>query len=137
MMMNYQRLTEIILLLMCLVLGSGQIQIQAGVGGSNLDPSSKITFDLGQLSEAGLYGPPAGLRALDYEFCIPADSTLEAQVKAIDPTIVVFTGSKGRIGCTEEEYLCIGNTHQPDFKNVLHKLASLPYVKQIKQCFFE
>lgn len=135
--MNYQRLMWVLLLIMAMVLGLGQIQIQAGNGGLNLDPRSKITFDLEHLNAQGLYGPPGGLRALDYEFCIPADPALEAQVKAIDPTIVIHAGSKGRIGCTKEEFLCIGNTHQPDFKEILLKLASLPDVKQIKQCFFE
>ncbi len=78
-----------------------------------------------------------GLRSLDYEFCIPADPQLAAQVKAIDPTIVIHAGSKGRIKCSREEYLCLGSTHQPEFRTVLLKLAALPFVKQINQCFFE
>ena len=102
-----------------------------------VDPRSKITFSLEQLNESGLYGPPRGLRALHYEFCIPAAPELEAQVQQIDPTIQVSKTSPGRVGCTEEEYLCVGNTHQPDFRMVLHKLANLPYVKRIDQAFFE
>ena len=102
-----------------------------------VNPRSKITFDLEHLNEQGLYGPPDGLRALHYEFCIPADPGLEAQVRRIDPTIQIFTTSPGRIGCTEEEYLCIGNTHQPNFKAVLLNLAKLPQVKRIDQAFFE
>ena len=97
----------------------------------------KITFDLSKLNAQGLYGPPDGLRALDYEFCIPADPAFEVQVKAIDQTIVIFAGSKGRVGCVPGEKLCIGNTHQPEFKTVLFKLAGLPYVKHINQCFYE
>ena len=136
-MMNYQRLTGILCLLVAIGLVSGRIQIQAGEGKSQIDPQSKISFNLGQLNNEGLYGPPGGLRALDYEFCFPADPDFEAQVKAIDPTIVIFPGSKGRVGCTQREKLCIGNTHQSEFKAVLLRLASLPYVQQIKQCFFE
>ncbi len=136
-MMNYQRMSWVLCLLIAVGMYSGRNQIQACEVGSRIDPQSKISFNLGQLNDEGLYGPPSGLRALDYEFCIPADPTFEAQIKAIDPTIVVFAGSKGRVGCAQGEKLCIGNTHQPEFKTVLLKLASLPYVKQIKQSFFE
>jgi hypothetical protein len=102
-----------------------------------IDPIGKITFRLDQLNQDGLYGPPDGLRALHYEFCIPGDGAHEAQVRDIDPTIQVFPKSRGRIGCTAGEYLCVGSTHQPNFKTVLFKLASLPYIKRINQAFFE
>lgn len=102
-----------------------------------VNPRSKITFNLEHLNESGLYGPPHGLRALDYEFCIPADPRLEAQVRQIDPTVHIFKTSPGRVGCAEGGYLCVGNTHQPDFRMVLNKLANLPYVKRIDQAFFE
>jgi hypothetical protein len=102
-----------------------------------IDPIGKITFRLDQLNQDGLYGPPDGLRALHYEFCIPGDGAHEAQVRDIDPTIQVFPKSRGRIGCAAGEYLCIGSTHQPNFKTVLFKLASLPYIKRINQAFFE
>ncbi len=102
-----------------------------------INPGSKITFNLEHLDENGLYGPPDGRRALHYEFCIPADPELEAQVRRLDPSCQLFKNSPGRIGCTEEEYLCLGNTHQADFKTVLLNLAQLPYVKRIDQAFFE
>jgi hypothetical protein len=102
-----------------------------------VDPLSKITFALDQLNQDGLYGPPGGLRALHYEFCIPGDAAHAAQVQHIDPTIEVFPTSRGRIGCGPGEFLCIGSTHQPGFKTVLLKLASLPYVRRIDQAFFE
>ena len=102
-----------------------------------INPRSKITFSLDHLDENGLYGPPGGLRAVHYEFCIPADPGLEAQVRRLDMTIQIFKTSPGRIGCTKEEYLCLGNTHQPNFKAVLLNLAGLPYVKRINQAFFE
>lgn len=102
-----------------------------------VDPMSKITFNLEQLNEQGLYGPPDGLRALHYEFCIPANPVPAAQVRQIDPTIEISQTSPGRIGCTKGEYLCLGNTHQPNFKTVLLKLAQLAYVKRIDQAFFE
>jgi hypothetical protein len=101
------------------------------------DPLSKITFELDRLNQDGLGGPPEGLRALHYEFCIPGDAVHEAMVREIDPTIQIFPKSRGRIGCSGGEYLCVGSTHQPDFRTVLLKLASLPYVKRIDQTFFE
>jgi hypothetical protein len=102
-----------------------------------INPLSKITFNLEQFNEHGLYGPPDGLRALHYEFCIPGDPVTAAQVRQIDPNIEISPTSRGRIGCTEGEYLCLGNTHQPNFKAVLFTLAKLPYVKRIDQAFFE
>lgn len=105
--------------------------------GVQVNPRSKITFDLGHLDEQGLYGPPGGLRALHYEFCIPGNPAYEAEVRLIDSTINIFKTSPGRIGCTKEEYLCLGNTHQPNFRTVLLNLAQLPYVMRIDQAFFD
>ncbi len=104
---------------------------------AQINPRSKITFNLEQLNEEGLYGPPNGLRALHYEFCIPGDPVHEAQVRQIDPTIKIFKTSRGRVGCTKGEYLCVGSTHQPNFRTILVNLAKLPYVKCIDQAFFE
>jgi hypothetical protein len=97
----------------------------------------KIRFDLSQLNEEGLTGPPDGLRSLDYEFCIPADEKSLKEVRSVDPEILLMAGSKGRIGCSKEEYLCIGNTHRKDYKNILLRLASLNYIREIRQCDFE
>ena len=102
-----------------------------------VDPMSKITFTLDRLNPDGLSGPPDALKALHYEFCIPGDAVHEAQVREIDPTVQVYPKSRGRIGCGEGEYLCIGSTHQPGFRTVLFRLAGLPYVKRIDQAFFE
>jgi hypothetical protein len=135
--MNFRGLPLILGLLIVIGIGSGQVRSQAGDCDFEGDLKKKIAFDLGQFNDDGLYGPPGGLRALDYEFCIPADPNFEAQVKAIDPTLTIFPGSKGRVGCDKDAYLCIGNTHQREFKAVLLKLAGLSYVTQIKQCFWE
>ena len=105
--------------------------------GANPDPLGKITFSLDQLNQEGLTGPPDGLRALDYEFCIPGDAAHAAQVRDIDPNLRIFTHSRGRIGCGPGEYLCVGSTHQPGFRTILRRLANLPYVKRIDQAFFE
>jgi hypothetical protein len=93
----------------------------------------KIQFDLSALNSDGLAGPPDGLRAVGYEFCIPATLLAEAEVKAIDPTAEVYKGASGRVGCAESQYLVIGSTQQANFRDVLLKLASLDYVERIIQ----
>jgi len=98
---------------------------------------SKITFDLSRLNSDGLQGPPDGLRALHYEFCIPGDSTLADEVQQIDSTLEVFKGPRGRVQCSEDEFLCLGNTHQPGFRSVLLRLAELRYIRRIEESFFE
>jgi hypothetical protein len=135
--MIYKKFIIVVALVVIVIVVSGPIRVAAGAGESQADPKNKITFNVSRLNDQGLYGPPDGLRALNYEFCIPADPTLAAQVKAIDPTIVIHAGSKGRSKCSREEYLCIGSTHQRGFRTVLFNLAGLPFVKQINQCFFE
>jgi hypothetical protein len=90
----------------------------------------KITFDLGQISEAGLIGKEGGQRSMTYEFCIPANPQTLAEVQRIDPTLQ-YSRSRGRIGCQRDQYLCIGHTHQNDWREVLNQLAKLEYVKQI------
>jgi hypothetical protein len=97
----------------------------------------KITFDMSTLDADGLYGPPDGKRALGYEFCIPADPAAVSEVKSIDPTAEVHQGSKGRIGCTSDQYLVIGSTAQPHFRSTLVRLSALDYVARIDQSFGE
>lgn len=97
----------------------------------------KITFDLEQLDENGLYGPPDGKRSLDYEFCIPRESVYEVQVSAIDPSVTLHPHSPGRIGCTANQVLAIGNTHQPSAALVLMELANLDYIERIDRVDWE
>lgn len=111
-------------------------------GGSVQTPDARpdnpiIRFDLSRLNDDGLYGPPDGLRALDYEFCIPSGKKHVREIKAIDPSATVYPRSTGRIGCTSDQSLVIGNTRQPDFRTILKALAAQPYVTRIDQSFFE
>ena len=96
----------------------------------------KITFDLSAISPEGLIGNQQSLRSVGYEFCIPARPDTRKEVKAINPTIQ-FSRSRGRIGCQSNQYLCIGETHQPEWKTVLLKLAELDYVKRIDRFWGE
>ena len=96
-----------------------------------------VRFDLERLDADGLQGPPDGLRALHYEYCIPHRSGAIREVTAIDPTLQVQRGSPGRSGCGVGELLCLGHTHQPGHQVVLGRLAALPYITEIHEAFFE
>ncbi len=100
------------------------------------DAESKIRIDLSRLDADGLQGPPDGLRALHYEYCIPDRLEAIQAVTAIDRTLQIQR-SPGRIGCGTAELLCLGHTHQPDHSRVLERLAALPYVAIIREAFFE
>ncbi len=97
----------------------------------------KITFDISQISPEGLIGSPDSLRSLGYEFCIPAQAQYLTEVQNRDRTIQYYANSPGRIGCQKGQYLCIGNTHHPDWKDTLIRLANLPYIERIDQFFAE
>ncbi|HQO58623.1 MAG TPA: hypothetical protein PLT76_07875 [Candidatus Omnitrophota bacterium] len=127
----------VLLILFFMTAGINPVCGESDISKSDQDPVKKITFDISKCNDEGLSGPPDGLVALSYEFCIPAGNDYIQEVKAIDPTVEIYEGSSGRIGCSPEEYLCIGNTHQKDFKAVLYRLAALLYVKRIDQCFWE
>ncbi|HIK46258.1 MAG TPA: hypothetical protein IGR64_15465 [Leptolyngbyaceae cyanobacterium M65_K2018_010] len=97
----------------------------------------KINFDLNELDDNGLYGPPDGLRSLDYEFCIPEGEVYAQAVKAIDPSLNFYPHSRGRIGCTDGQVLAIGNTHQPNAQDILLELANLDYIERIEPVVWE
>lgn len=93
---------------------------------------AKVHLDLAAINADGLTGPADGLRAVSYEFCIPATEAAVAEVTAIDRTVEVQRGARGRIGCSAEQYLCVGSTHQPGCRDVLLRLARLDYVAAIE-----
>jgi hypothetical protein len=107
-----------------------------GGGDGSLATSAKIRFDMSVLDASGLYGPPDGLRAMSYEFCIPDRPETAAEVRDLDKTVAMHK-ARGRIGCSNRQLLCIGHTHQADFRAVLEALSALPYVARIDQAFFE
>jgi hypothetical protein len=99
--------------------------------------NQKIAFDLGRLNADGLVGPPDGLRAISYELCVPDRSECLAEVQRIDPSLELMRGARGRIGCEADQVLCLGSTHQPEWRQVLTRLADLPYVTRIAEAHFE
>jgi hypothetical protein len=98
---------------------------------------AKIRFDLDQLDEYGLYGPEDGKRSLSYEFCVPYRAETIETIQAIDPTLVIYLHSPGRIGCSHTEVLAIGETYQPDYRDVLTNLARLDTIERIEQFWAE
>jgi len=98
---------------------------------------AKVELDLDKLDTAGLRGPADGKVAVSYEFCIPNTEACKAEVKGIDSTVQFMPGSRGRIGATKEQCLCIGSTHQREYRAVLYSLAELSYVARIIECHFE
>jgi len=106
--------------------------------GSNPQPlSSKIDVDLGNVNSEGLRGAPDGLRAVHYEFCVPAGEDRVEEVRSIDPTAQFMPGSRGRIGCARDQILVVGNTHQRSYRQVLERLAGLEYVNRVEENFLE
>ncbi len=94
----------------------------------------KIGFDFAAVDEKGLINSET---SIDYEFCIPMDETMMAKIKAIEPEVQTPRLAKGRIGCSQEEWLCIVTTHGPKWKERLYTIASLPFVQRIVQTDYE
>ena len=101
------------------------------------DSLSKIQFDLDPISEEGLIGPPDGLRSVAYEFCIPNQPQFIEEVTQIDDNIQIFSQSPGRIGCQSDQALAIGETHNPNWKEILINLTQLDYIEEIQQHYGE
>ncbi len=98
---------------------------------------SKLRFDIARIRTDGLAGPADGLVAIDYEFCVPADPAILAEVRRLDSSVQISLVSRGRMGRRDGEALCQGNTHQPQWRQVLANLAALPYITEIRRCYFE
>jgi hypothetical protein len=87
----------------------------------------KINLNVEEIDANGMVGPADGKRYVAYEFCIPRDEAKKAEVLAIDASIQ-FSNSPGRIRCTQEQYLCIG---EGGTKETLLALAKLDYITRI------
>jgi len=126
--------------LLASALGAAALLLACAGGRSGTEDAAalaKVHLDLAAINADGLTGPADGLRAVSYEFCIPATEAAVAEVTAIDRTVAVQRGARGRIGCRADQFLCLGHTHQPDFRNVLLGIARLEYVAAIEPFFGE
>jgi len=106
-------------------------------GPDQLQEAAKIKFRLDGIRPDGLRGSPDGLVSVAYEFCVPANDRVYQEVRRIDPSVKIYPSSPGRIGCSKDQTLCIGETHQPRWRDVLKDLSSLKYIAEIRESFFE
>jgi hypothetical protein len=97
----------------------------------------KIEFEMYEIDDRGLEGPPGGKRRVAYEFCIPSRKDYVTQVRVIDPSLQLFPTVPGRAGCTTEQILAIGHTASPQWRERIERLAALRYVKRILRSDFE
>jgi hypothetical protein len=102
-----------------------------------LNESEKIMFQLDNIHSDGLRGPPDGWTSVTYEFCVPTNAATYEAVRKIDPSVKIYPGGRGRIRCSDQQALCIGQTQQPNWRRVLMTLAAQPYIAEIRECFFE
>lgn len=98
---------------------------------------SKVQFSLDVIRPDGLRGAPDGLTSVAYEFCVPTNEAIYEEIRRIDPSVKFHKSSPGRIGCSKQETLCIGETHQSKWKEKIFAISALPYVDEIRECYFE
>lgn len=98
---------------------------------------SKIHFDLTDLDRNGRTGHYPEKVSLDYEFCVPYTPKHFSDIQAIDPEIECYHGPSGRIGCGDDEYLCIGHTGSSHYKDTLCRLSLLDYINTIERTWWE
>jgi hypothetical protein len=97
----------------------------------------KIRIDFNQIDAAGLSGPANGKVSVTYEFCIPREQRLWKEVKKIDPSAQKQIAGRGRVNCSDTQWLILGNTHQKNYKKILYELAKRPYIERIEEVFYE
>ncbi|HJW28885.1 MAG TPA: hypothetical protein VJ508_06495 [Saprospiraceae bacterium] len=94
----------------------------------------KIELDTTHIDAHGLnYGEAP----VDYEFCIPALATSEKRILSIEPKTRILKLSKGRVGCSDRQWLCIVTTHDDQWRKKLYSIASLSYVNRIIATYYE
>jgi len=98
---------------------------------------SKIKFQIDDIRADGLRGPPDGLVAVAYEFCVPSDEGVYQEIRQIDHSLQIHSAARGRSRCASNQSLAIGATNQTRWREVLQALSSLDYVSEIRECFFE
>jgi hypothetical protein len=95
---------------------------------SNPDLRQKIAFNLEEIDDDGLIGPPDGKRSVAYIFYIPAERSKQHEVSRIDHSVRFFLQQGS------EEYQCMG---EGATQTTLLRLACLDYIVQIKPFYGE
>jgi hypothetical protein len=96
----------------------------------------KVKINLSRFDTEGLSGGADGKVAGNYEFCIPKEEKKWKTIQKIDATAQKNDG-RGRIGCTDQQWLVIGSTHQKNYRRVLYELASLDFIEKIEETHWE
>ena len=100
-------------------------------------PSPKVGFDVNSLDKEGLITESDKRIAINYEFCIPSNTQCLNEVIRIDPSLKIYKKAKGRIPCSKQEWLCMGNTQQKFSRQKIQSLAELTYIKRIQRAYLE
>jgi hypothetical protein len=104
---------------------------------SGCAPTPKIAFDINRLDGQGLQGNESAKRSLSYEYCAPKSPQWHSKISAIDPSSRFMENSRGRSGCSTNEMLVLGDTHQKNFAEILTTLSELKEIKTIRETHFE
>lgn len=96
----------------------------------------KLDFDIHELDDDGLIGPPTGKVSIDYQFCIPSGEAYLEKVLAIDPDLKQMRKYIGREGCLEGHVAMMGSTHKPRHKEILLQLAALDFIEKIERVWW-
>ncbi len=102
--------------------------------GTTQEDINKIMFNYTAVDNTGLKHEGVNV---DYEFCIPANDASAKRVLHIEPRANIMKKSKGRSACSDREWLCIVSNHEEGWKKKLFAMASLPFVRQINETFYE
>lgn len=97
----------------------------------------KIDFDVNSLNEDGLMGNRGGLVSVDYNFCFTSSPENDEAIRNIDPSITITNNPPGGAKCRDGQALAMGNTQQPNHKQILFSLSNLDYVARIKRVWYE
>jgi hypothetical protein len=100
----------------------------------DMQARNKINLDLSQIDDQGMIGAAGAQRRAAYEFCVPDDASKLSAVRAIDPSVQCTLGTPGRIRCSRDQYLCIG---EGGTRDTLLRLASLDFVERIDPFYGE
>ena len=98
------------------------------------DDINKIQFNYSAIENNGFRNEGV---SVDYEFCIPAKESYGKKVLRIEPQANIMEKSKGRSGCTDQQWLVVINNHDANWKNKLFAMTSLPFVERIRQTDYE
>lgn len=97
---------------------------------NNIPDPSKIHFDISEIDENGLIGPPDGKRSIAYKFNIPFNSKMKRTVHKIDKSVRFYKKGNSELSY----YLCIG---EGGTKETILELSGLEFIHKIEPMYWE